>query len=193
MEAHGCHISKVEPHQVPDILDKTNFCFLFSQTYHPAMKQVAALRKEIGVPTVFNLLGPMSNPAKPSRVVVGVHSPQVGALMANALKLTGIKELLVVCGAEKLDEVWSHCVSTYGWLGHHCAETNLSRFSIFIDQPCWRNTCKCLFGDWKRITKRMVSSQVVCSTGEYMTAVMLLQAFFILLMISVFKHIPYLR
>lgn len=69
------------------------------------MKQVAALRKEIGVPTVFNLLGPMSNPAKPSRVVVGVHSPQVGALMANALKLTGIKELLVVCGAEKLDEV----------------------------------------------------------------------------------------
>ncbi|KAI7886122.1 anthranilate phosphoribosyltransferase [Lichtheimia hyalospora FSU 10163] len=114
MEAHGCHISKVEPHQVPDILDKTNFCFLFSQTYHPAMKQVAALRKEIGVPTVFNLLGPMSNPAKPSRVVVGVHSPQVGALMANALKLTGIKELLVVCGAEKLDEI-SPAGETHYW------------------------------------------------------------------------------
>lgn len=105
MEAHGCHISKVEPAQVPHILEQTNFCFLFSQTYHPAMKHVAALRKEIGVPTVFNLLGPMSNPAKPSRVVVGVHSPQIGSLMANALKLTGIQEILVVCGAEKLDEV----------------------------------------------------------------------------------------
>ena len=105
MEAHGCQISKVEPSQVPVILDETNFCFLFSQTYHPAMKHVASLRKEIGLPTVFNLLGPMSNPARPSRVVVGVHSPQIGALMANALKLTGINEILVVCGAEKLDEV----------------------------------------------------------------------------------------
>ncbi|KAI9489124.1 anthranilate phosphoribosyltransferase [Zychaea mexicana] len=105
MEAHGCHISKVEPSQVPGILDDTNFCFLFSQIYHPAMKHVASLRKEIGLPTVFNLLGPMSNPARPSRVVVGVHSPQIGSLMANALKLTGIREILVVCGAEKLDEI----------------------------------------------------------------------------------------
>ncbi|ORZ19788.1 anthranilate phosphoribosyltransferase [Absidia repens] len=105
MEAHGCHISAVEPDQVADILDKTNFCFLFSQTYHPAMKHVAALRKEIGIPTVFNLLGPMSNPAKPARVVVGVHSPQIGGLMANALKLTGVQGALVVCGNEKLDEI----------------------------------------------------------------------------------------
>ncbi|CAO3612367.1 unnamed protein product [Cunninghamella echinulata] len=105
MEANGCHISLVEPQDVARILDHTNFCFLFSQTYHPAMKHVAALRKEIGIPTVFNLLGPMSNPAKPSRVVVGVHSPQIGALMANALKLTGVQGALVVCGNEKLDEI----------------------------------------------------------------------------------------
>ncbi|KAI9321301.1 anthranilate phosphoribosyltransferase [Dichotomocladium elegans] len=121
MEAHGCHISKVEPEQVADILDKTNFCFLFAQTYHPAMKHVAALRKEIGIPTVFNLLGPMSNPAKPSRVVVGVHSPQIGALMANALKLTGIKEVLVVCGAEKLDEI-SPAGETHYWRVHEGGE-----------------------------------------------------------------------
>lgn len=70
------------------------------------MKHVAALRKEIGIPTVFNMLGPMSNPAKPARVVVGVHSPDIGELMANALKLTGVEEAIVVCGAEKLDEVW---------------------------------------------------------------------------------------
>lgn len=69
------------------------------------MKHVAASRKEIGIPTVFNLLGPMSNPARPARVVVGVHSPQIGSLMANTLKITGVKAALVVCGNEKLDEV----------------------------------------------------------------------------------------
>lgn len=105
MEAHGCHISNVTPAQVPHIIDNSNFCFLFSQTYHPAMKNVAATRKEIGVPTIFNLLGPMSNPARPARTVTGVHSPGIGQLMANALKLTGVKEAMVVCGAEKLDEV----------------------------------------------------------------------------------------
>jgi anthranilate phosphoribosyltransferase len=105
MEAHGCHISKVTPAQVPHIIDNSNFCFLFSQTYHPAMKNVAATRKEIGVPTIFNLLGPMSNPARPARTVTGVHSPGIGQLMANALKLTGVKEAMVVCGAEMLDEV----------------------------------------------------------------------------------------
>ncbi|EIE84512.1 anthranilate phosphoribosyltransferase [Rhizopus delemar RA 99-880] len=105
MEAHGCHIANIRPDQVAGILARTSFCFLFAQTYHPAMKHVAALRKEIAVPTVFNMLGPMSNPAKPARVVVGVHSPEIGELMANALKLTGIKEALVVCGSEKLDEI----------------------------------------------------------------------------------------
>lgn len=109
MEAHGCHISNVTPSQVPHIIDTTNFCFLFSQTYHPAMKNVALTRKEIGVPTIFNLLGPMSNPARPARTITGVHSPGIGLLMANALKLTGVKEAMVVCGAEKLDEV-SGCV-----------------------------------------------------------------------------------
>jgi len=105
MEAHGCHISNVTPSQVPHIIDTTNFCFLFSQTYHPAMKNVALTRKEIGVPTIFNLLGPMSNPARPARTITGVHSPGIGLLMANALKLTGVKEAMVVCGAEKLDEI----------------------------------------------------------------------------------------
>ncbi|CAO3658771.1 unnamed protein product [Rhizopus stolonifer] len=105
VEAHGCQIANVQPEQVAGILDRTNFCFLFAQTYHPAMKHVAALRKEIGIPTVFNMLGPMSNPAKPARIVVGVHSPDIGELMADALKLTGVEEAIVVCGAEKLDEI----------------------------------------------------------------------------------------
>jgi anthranilate phosphoribosyltransferase len=117
MEANGCHISNVTPTQVPHIIDTTNFCFLFSQTYHPAMKNVAATRKEIGVPTIFNLLGPMSNPARPARTITGVHSPGIGLLMANALKLTGVKEAMVVCGAEKLDEV---SLVGMAWIGLAC-------------------------------------------------------------------------
>ncbi|KAI8987777.1 anthranilate phosphoribosyltransferase [Mycotypha africana] len=105
MEAHGCQIALVQPDQVAGILERTNFCFLFSQIYHPAMKHVASIRKEIAVPTVFNMLGPMSNPAKPARMVVGVHSPEIGELMAQALKLTGVQDALVVCGSEKLDEI----------------------------------------------------------------------------------------
>ncbi|KAI8976110.1 anthranilate phosphoribosyltransferase [Pilobolus umbonatus] len=105
MEANGCHIAAVKPDKVAGILDRTNFCFLFAQTYHPSMKHVAALRKEIAIPTVFNMLGPMSNPAKPLKVIVGVHSPEIGELMADALKLTGIEEALIVCGEERLDEI----------------------------------------------------------------------------------------
>ncbi|KAI7872537.1 anthranilate phosphoribosyltransferase [Spinellus fusiger] len=105
MEAHGCKIHAVEPEQVADIINRTGFCFLFSQKYHPAMKHVAALRKEIGIPTVFNVLGPMSNPARPRRMMVGVYKPEMGGLMANALRLTGVRNALVVCGAESLDEI----------------------------------------------------------------------------------------
>ncbi|KAI7899185.1 anthranilate phosphoribosyltransferase [Cokeromyces recurvatus] len=89
MEAHGCAITQVEPYQVADILDHTHFCFLFSPTFHPAMKHVAKLRKEIAVPTI-------------------------GALMANALRLTGVQEGLVVCGAEGLDEI-SPAGETHYW------------------------------------------------------------------------------
>ncbi|ORE22637.1 anthranilate phosphoribosyltransferase [Rhizopus microsporus] len=121
MEALDCQIAHVQPDQVAGIIDRTNFCFLFSQTYHPAMKHVATLRKEIAVPTVFNMLGPMSNPAKPARVVVGVHSPEIGELMANALKLTGVKEALVVCGAERLDEISTEGETNY-WRIHEGGE-----------------------------------------------------------------------
>ncbi|KAI9105016.1 glycosyl transferase family, a/b domain-containing protein [Phlyctochytrium arcticum] len=105
LEALDCHLTSLTPESVPDILEKSGFCFLFSQSFHPAMKHVAGPRKELGVRTIFNLLGPLSNPAKPKRVVVGVHSPRIGKMMAEALRLSGVERAWVVCGAMGLDEI----------------------------------------------------------------------------------------
>lgn len=105
LETYGCAIGKVTPEMVPDILVEHNFCFLYAQTYHPAMKKAAGPRREIGTPTIFNILGPLINPAKPTRAVVGVYSHDLGVPMIEALRLSGVKKAMVVCGAEGLDEV----------------------------------------------------------------------------------------
>src|SRR6266511_319739 len=78
LEKLGCEIAKISTEKFLEIINKTNFCFLFSQTFHPAVKNVAQTRREIGVPTVFNLLGPLTNPAKPRYVLIGVHSKYLG-------------------------------------------------------------------------------------------------------------------
>ena len=95
----------MQPENVAQLLDDHGFCFLFAQTYHPAMKHTSGPRRELGVPSIFNLMGPLSNPAKPRRVVVGVHSRSLGALMIESLKLMGLIAGMVVCGANGLDEI----------------------------------------------------------------------------------------
>ncbi|RKO90294.1 glycosyl transferase family, a/b domain-containing protein, partial [Blyttiomyces helicus] len=106
LEALGCKLNAVNPETVSPMLEpSSSFAFLFAQTFHPGMKNVAAARKELGVRTMFNIIGPLINPAKPSKVIVGVHSKTIGLLMAEALKLTGVKRAWVVCGAMGLDEV----------------------------------------------------------------------------------------
>ncbi|OZJ05128.1 hypothetical protein BZG36_01363 [Bifiguratus adelaidae] len=114
LEACGCKLINVTPEFVPKYLSQHNFCFLFAQMYHPSMKNVASVRKEVGIPTVFNILGPLSNPAKPRRCVVGVHSHHIGEVMVNALKLTGVQRAMVVCGTEGLDEI-SCAGETHVW------------------------------------------------------------------------------
>ncbi|KND05112.1 anthranilate phosphoribosyltransferase [Spizellomyces punctatus DAOM BR117] len=105
LEALSCHLTHLTPDAVPRIIETGGFCFLFSQTFHPAMKNVAGPRKELGVRTIFNLLGPLSSPARPKRVVVGVHSTSIGPLMAEALRLSGVERAWVVCGSMGLDEI----------------------------------------------------------------------------------------
>ncbi|KAJ3224346.1 anthranilate phosphoribosyltransferase [Clydaea vesicula] len=96
LEYLGCNLNSVEPPHVLQQLKYNNFCFLFAQKFHPSMKNVALPRKE---------LGPLSNPAVPKRMVVGVHSKEIGLMMAESLKLSGIERGLVVCGDEGLDEI----------------------------------------------------------------------------------------
>ncbi|KAG0235748.1 anthranilate phosphoribosyltransferase [Actinomortierella wolfii] len=105
LEKIGCKIENVRPEQVAPLLTTHGFCFLFAQTYHPAMKRSSLPRRELGIPSIFNIMGPLSNPVKPKRVVVGVHSHQLGALMIESLRLMGLISGMVVCGANGLDEI----------------------------------------------------------------------------------------
>ncbi|KAJ3163049.1 anthranilate phosphoribosyltransferase [Geranomyces michiganensis] len=105
LEALSCRLTSITPTAVPKIIADSGFCFLFSQTFHPAMRNVAAARKELGVRTIFNLLGPLSSPALPKRMIVGVYTQALGPLMAEALRISGVERAWVVCGAMGLDEI----------------------------------------------------------------------------------------
>lgn len=105
LEEMGCNLSKVNSETASDILKDGKFAFLFAQVYHPAMRQVSGPRKELKMRTIFNLLGPLINPANPKRMVVGVWHKDFGQVMAQSLLLSGVERGMVVCGHQGLDEV----------------------------------------------------------------------------------------
>ncbi|SIS96475.1 MULTISPECIES: anthranilate phosphoribosyltransferase [Alicyclobacillus] len=87
------------------LLQTVGLCFLFAQVYHPAMKAAAQVRKELGFRTIFNILGPLTNPAGAKRQVLGVFQPQLVSIVGEALASLGSKHALVVHGAGGLDEL----------------------------------------------------------------------------------------
>jgi anthranilate phosphoribosyltransferase len=91
--------------RVEKCLDELGICFCFAPLMHPSMKRVAAVRKKLGVPTIFNLLGPLANPAGAPFQVVGVGRAELRALLAETLRLLGTTRALVVQGEDGLDEV----------------------------------------------------------------------------------------
>ena len=91
--------------QAEKILFETNICFLFAQVYHKSMKNVGPIRKGLGVRTIFNILGPLTNPAKVDNIVLGVYDESLLDVMANVLKEMGVKKGVVVYGDDGLDEV----------------------------------------------------------------------------------------
>ena len=91
--------------QVEACLEEVGICFCFAPLMHHAMKHVAAVRKKLGVPTIFNLLGPLCNPARAPLQLLGVGNPHVRPMLASALALLGTRRALVVCGEDGVDEV----------------------------------------------------------------------------------------
>ena len=105
LEALGVNIQAGAETVVERACDEVGIAFLFAPTFHPAMRHAAQARKDLGVRTAFNLLGPLTNPARPSRQIVGVPRPELTELLARALLLLGSERAWVVHGADGLDEL----------------------------------------------------------------------------------------
>ncbi len=104
LEALGVNV-ELSPTQAALCLDELNLCFMFAPLYHQAMKYAAVPRKELGFRTIFNLLGPLTNPANANRQVVGVYSPRLVEPIAHVLNHLGCERALVVAGDDGLDEL----------------------------------------------------------------------------------------
>lgn len=104
LEALGVNIDE-DPDKCRELLEKVGICFFFAQKYHTSMKYVGAIRKELGFRTVFNILGPLTNPAHPKRQLLGVYDEYLIEPLAKVLMELGVKRGIVVYGMDKLDEI----------------------------------------------------------------------------------------
>lgn len=104
LESLGVKIT-LEPEKSAEILKKINICFLFAQNYHIAMKYVAPIRKELGIRTVFNILGPLSNPAGANMELMGVYEEALVEPLARVMENLGVTKGMVIYGQDKLDEI----------------------------------------------------------------------------------------
>lgn len=119
LEALGVNIQQ-EPEKCVELLEKVGLCFFFAQKYHTSMKYVGAIRKELGFRTVFNILGPLTNPGSPKMQLLGVYDEYLVEPLAQVLINLGVKRGMVVYGQDKLDEIsmsapTSVCEFKDGW------------------------------------------------------------------------------
>ena len=120
LEALGANIS-LEPEKCVELLKNVGFCFFFAQKYHTSMKYVGPIRKELGFRTVFNILGPLTNPANPQMHLLGVYDRVLLEPVAEVLMKLGSKRGMVVFGTDKLDEISTSaptavCEYKDGWM-----------------------------------------------------------------------------
>ena len=127
LEALGANIN-LEPEKCVSLLEDAGFCFFFAQKYHTSMKYVGAIRRELGFRTVFNILGPLTNPIKPSRQLLGVYDEYLLEPLARVLTSLGVKNGMVVYGRERLDEL-----STAGETA--VCEFNNGEYSSYVLTP----------------------------------------------------------
>ena len=119
LEALGVNIQQ-SPRRCIELLHEAGMCFFFAQKYHTSMKYVGAIRRELGFRTVFNILGPLTNPATPSVQLLGVYDEYLVAPLAQVLINLGVRRGMVVYGQDKLDEIsmsapTSVCEIKDGW------------------------------------------------------------------------------
>ena len=108
LEALGVNIQQ-DPDKCIELLNEAGMCFFFAQKYHTSMKYVGAIRKELGFRTVFNILGPLTNPGSPKMQLLGVYDEYLVEPLAQVLVNLGIKRGMVVYGMDKLDEISMSC------------------------------------------------------------------------------------
>lgn len=108
LESLGVDIT-ISPEKSAQILDKADICFMFAQGYHSSMKYVGPVRKEMGLRTVFNILGPLTNPANANMQVMGVYSEDLVEPLARVLSNLGVKRGLVIYGMDGMDEATVTC------------------------------------------------------------------------------------
>ena len=111
LEALGANISQ-SPARCIELLNEVGMCFFFAQKYHTSMKYVGAIRRELGFRTVFNILGPLTNPASPKMQLLGVDDEYLVAPLAQVLISLGVRRGMVVYGQDKLDEIAASSTTT---------------------------------------------------------------------------------
>lgn len=104
LEALGVNLD-LSPEKCLELLNTVGICFFFAQKYHTSMRYVGPIRKELGIRTVFNILGPLTNPAAPKRQVLGVYDQSLVEPLARVLTSLGVRRGMVVYGQDKLDEL----------------------------------------------------------------------------------------
>lgn len=123
LEALGVNIN-LEPEKCRQLLNEVGFCFFFAQKYHSSMKYVGSIRKELGIRTVFNILGPLTNPSNPKMHLLGVYDRSLVEPIAEVLMKLGSKKGMVVYGMDKLDEIslsapTAICEYKDGWIKNY--------------------------------------------------------------------------
>ncbi|MFN9475904.1 anthranilate phosphoribosyltransferase [Acidovorax sp.] len=117
MEALGIHIN-LTPEAIAQCIAEVGIGFMFAPNHHPAMKNVAPVRRELGVRTIFNILGPLTNPAGAPNILMGVFHPDLVGIQVRALQRLGAEHALVVYGRDGMDEVSLGAATLVGELKH---------------------------------------------------------------------------
>ena len=141
LEALGVNIQQ-SPERCKELLNEVGMCFLFAQKYHTSMKYVGAIRKELGFRTVFNILGPLTNPASPSTQLLGVYDEYLVEPLAQVLISLGLKRGMVVYGQDKLDEISMSAPTTVCEINNGWYRTNVITPEDFGFTRCTKDELK---------------------------------------------------